>query len=95
MAELKPENIRAAWQLPFEGEWPMAVAFLGSHRRLAAANQEGVVLVWDLPETPVAIKIKDDQGKEVDGFETPPPARRLDGHKNGVTRLVATPDGNT
>jgi WD40 repeat protein len=95
MAELKPENIRAAWQLLFEGAWPMAVSFLGSHRRLAAANQEGVILVWDLPETPVAIKIKDDQGKEVDGFETPPPVRRLDGHTNGVTRLVATPDGNT
>ena len=29
------------WQLPFEGEWPTSVTFLGSNRRLAAANQEG------------------------------------------------------
>jgi len=95
MTEFKPEAVREAWQLPFEGEWPTAVTFLGSHRRLAAANQEGTVLVWDLPESPVAVKVKDDSGKEVDGFETPPPVRRLEGHTNSVTKMVASPDGDT
>jgi WD40 repeat protein len=95
MPEFTADKIRPAWRLPFEGAWPMAVAFAGSHRRLAAANHDGVVLVWDLPETPVAAKVQDEQGKEVDGFETPPPVRWLEGHTNGVTHLVATPDGAT
>lgn len=96
-----PDNIAAhvkpAWKLPFDinGQWPMAVAFLGSHQKIAAANQDGTILVWELPEQPVATRIKLDNGKEEEGFETPPPSRRLVGHTNGVTRLVASPDGQT
>jgi len=95
MPDLQPDKIRAVWKLPFEGAWPTSVAFLGSHRRLAAANQDGTILVWDLPEAPVATKLKDEQGKEVDGFETPAPVRKLDGHVNSVQRLLATADGTT
>lgn len=95
MPELVPDKMRPVWKLPFEGAWPTAVALLGSHRRVAAANQDGVILVWDLPETPVATKVKDEQGKEVDGFETPSPTRQLIGHENSVQRLLATPDGGT
>lgn len=95
MPDFKPDAIKPAWQLPFEGSWPMAVAFLGSHRRLAAANQEGTILVWDLPESPEKGKIKDEQGKEVEGVVAPPPALRLEGHANGVTHLVASDDGKT
>ena len=44
------------YQLTFEGSWPTAVAFLGSGRRLAAANQIGNIFVWELPEAPPAFK---------------------------------------
>ena len=97
MPDYNPEQIKPAWKLPFDvtGQWPMAVALLGSHQKVAAANQDGTILVWDLPEKPVATKIKLDNGKEEDGFETPPPSRRLVGHANAVTRLVASADGQT
>lgn len=95
MPDYKPDQIKTAWKLLFEGAWPMGVAFAGSHRRVVAANQEGTIVVWDLPEAPVVTKIKNDQGKEEDGIEAPPPVRKLEGHTNGVTRLLALPDGNT
>lgn len=94
MPAFQTDKIKTAWQLPFEGSWPMAVAMLGS-RRVAAGNQDGTIVVWDLPEQPVPAKVKDEQGKEIDGFEIPPPTRRLDGHTNAITRLLATPEGNT
>lgn len=95
MPDLQPDKIRAVWKLPFEGAWPSAVAFLGTHRRVASGNQNGTLLVWDLPESPVATKFKDEQGKELDGFETPAPVRKLEGHENSIQRLAATADGQT
>ncbi len=95
MAEIKPESVHPAWQLLFQGAWPMSAVFLGSHRRLAGANQDGTILIWDLPEKPVAGKIKDDQGKEIDGIEAPGPVRKLEGHSNAVTRMLASADGKT
>jgi WD40 repeat protein len=83
------EKPKLLWQLTFEGAWPMAVAFLGSGRRLAAANQEGQIYVWDLPESPPAFESKGGDRQAPDHA----PVRRLDGHTNGVTRLVATKDG--
>lgn len=81
MPELKIEKPTLTWQMPFESEsaWPMAVTFVGSNR-VAAGNQDGQLFVWDLPSEPSESK-------------TLWPVRRLDGHTNGVTRLVATPDG--
>lgn len=73
----------------------MGVTFCGSHRRVAAANQDGTIVVWDLPEAPVTAKVKNEQGKEEDGIEVPPPARKLEGHTNGVSRLLALEGGNT
>lgn len=94
MPDYKPEQIRRLWKLPFEGSWPVAVAFAGSDRRIIAGNQDGTVLRWDLPETPVALKVKDDNGKEVDGFEVPPPACRLVGHSNAITRIASVGSGD-
>ncbi len=85
-------NPKLLWQLNFEGPWPTGIAFLGSGRRLAAANEGGQIYVWDLPETPPAFEPpKNSERKAPDQ----PPVRRLEGHTNGVTRLVATPHGKT
>jgi WD40 repeat protein len=86
-------NPKLLWQLTFEGSWPTAVAFLDSSRKLAAANQDGQIFVWDLPEEPPAFEPdkKNSERKAPNHW----PARRLDGHTNGVTRLIATDDGRT
>src|SRR5215472_9808639 len=68
-----------AWTLPWDATWVTAVTFIGSSRRLAAGNNFGQIFLWELPEKP--------------GAPTPPPVRRLDGHSNTITALVATPDG--
>ncbi|MCS7046272.1 MAG: hypothetical protein NZO58_07940 [Gemmataceae bacterium] len=67
-----------AWSLPWEDDWVTAVAFVGNSR-LVAGNEKGDLLVWELPDSP--------------GGPTPRPVRRLVGHDNGITRLVAAPDG--
>jgi len=86
-------NPKLLWQLTFEGAWPTAVAFLGSSRKLAAANQDGQIFVWDLPEEPPMFEPekKNSERKAPNHW----PARRLVGHTNGVTRLIATADGQT
>jgi len=90
---LRINNSKLLWQLTFEGAWPTAVAFLGGSRKLAAANQEGQIYVWDLPEEPPAFEPdkKNAERKAPNHW----PARRLDGHTNGVTRLIAAADGQT
>jgi WD40 repeat protein len=85
-------NPKLLWQLNFEGSWPTGIAFLGSGRRLAAANEGGQIYVWDLPETPPAFEPpKNSERKAPDQ----PPVRWLQGHANGVTRLLAMRDGKT
>ncbi len=79
MAPSLPSKFEHLWQLPFEGAWPMAVAFVGDGR-VAAGNRDGQIYVWELPEQP--------------SKDSPPvPTRRLDGHDNGITRLLPLPDG--
>ncbi|HWG43880.1 MAG TPA: WD40 repeat domain-containing protein [Gemmataceae bacterium] len=68
-----------AWTLPWDADWVTAVCFLGATRRLAAGNNLGQILLWDLPEKA--------------GGSPPIPIRRLEGHTNVVTRLLATADG--
>ncbi len=67
------------WTLPWDADWVTSVSFLGSTRKLAAGNNLGQILLWDLPDKP--------------GGPPPRPIRRLDGHSNVVSRLVATADG--
>ena len=78
-------NTQLLWQLNFEGAWPTAVAFLGSGRKLAAANEAGQIYVWDLPETPPAFEAEKNSERKAPDH---PPVRRLEGHTNGVSRLV-------
>ncbi|MDA1016234.1 MAG: hypothetical protein O3A00_17480 [Planctomycetota bacterium] len=100
MPDLKPTNAKQVWKLQFEGAWPTSVAFLGP-RRVVAGNRDGEMFVWDLPDqssvkpaedkaaskTKSAAKGKQDEGENI------APVRRLDGHTNGISRLVSTEDG--
>ena len=76
----------------------MAVTFLDSGRKLVAANQDGQMYWWELPDPPspddkpAEEKPKDGSGK-APAAPNVSPVRRLDGHTNGITRLVTTPDG--
>jgi len=92
MPNFTPDNARQIWQLPFQGQWPMAVAFLESGNRLAAGNRGGQLLVWDLPEPSQAPPLED-QASNL-GI-APAPVRSLVGHTNGIARLATTPDGGT
>jgi len=83
------------WQLIFEGEWPTAVSFLDDNRRIAAANRAGQIYIWQLPEKPpesTGDEPKDNKEKSPPDFA---PVLRLDGHTNGITRLIATNGGKT
>ncbi len=80
------------WQLVFEGTWPTAVSFLENGRRLAAGNQAGQIYVWELPEAPPAFESPKNSDRKA---PDQPPIRRLDGHENGISRLLTTPDGKT
>jgi WD40 repeat protein len=73
------EKAALAWVLPWDADWVTSVCFLGPSRRLAAGNRLGQILLWELP----------DQA----GGPVPAPVRRLVGHTNAVTRLLASPDG--
>src|SRR5947209_5306489 len=79
MADISFTRARLVWSLPWDADWVTAVCFLGSTRKLAAGNNRGDVLLWDLPD-----KLAGD---------APRPVRRLAGHDNCVSRLVATSDG--
>lgn len=99
MPDFAPVKATLLWQLTFEGAWPLAVAFIGN-RRLAAANEKGEIYVWNLPDAPdpaavEALKQKKEGGERPRTAPSLSPLRRLDGHSNAVTRLVAAPDGRT
>ncbi len=85
------KNPTPIWQLSFEGDWPTSVTFLANGRQLAAANRGGQIYLWDLPDKP-----PEPEAEAKD--PTPPnhpPSKRLDGHENGVSHLLAAPDGQT
>jgi len=92
MSGLKIDSPKLRWQLAFEGAWPMAVAFLGSGQRIAAGNQQGQLLIWDLPPEPPAFE----PPRNTSDRQAPScsPALSLVGHSNGITRLRSTPDGH-
>ncbi len=84
-----PSKSKLRYQLVLEGSWPTAVAFLGAGR-LAAGNQLGQIFVWNLPEKPPEFKVEPKAERQAPNVW---PVRRLDGHTNEISRLVATPDG--
>lgn len=97
MAEWKTDSIKPLCQLQFEGPWPMAVAVCGDTRKVVAGNQDGLLLAWDIPTDLPAPKVDEKEKKPSDEprYAELTPSRSLVGHTNGVTNLVATPDGRT
>lgn len=71
------DKAKLAWTLPWDDDWVTAVSFLGNNR-VAAGNNLGDILVWDLPSSPTD--------------KAPLPARHLVGHTNVINRLLTTPD---
>ncbi len=41
-----------AWNLVWDADWVTAVAWLGASRRVAAGNNLGQILLWELPDKP-------------------------------------------
>ncbi len=68
-----------AWNLIWDADWVTSVAFLGASRRVAAGNNLGEILVWELPAK--------------SGGDAPKPSLHLDGHTNVISHLAATADG--
>src|SRR5207244_172719 len=79
MADISFTKARLVWTLTWDADWVTAVRFLGSTRKLVAGNNLGDVLLWDLPEKPEG--------------DPPLPTRKLRGHGNCISRLMATSDG--
>lgn len=78
MAAQTSDKVGQIWTLPWDADWVTSVCFLGNNR-VAAGNNLGQIVVWDLPET--------------NGGPAPLPVRRLEGHTNTINRMLATPDG--
>jgi WD40 repeat protein len=79
MPEPNFDKAKLAWNLTWDPDWVTSVRFLGNTRKLAAGNNLGQIMLWELPEKPDA--------------PVPDPVRRLDGHTNVISRLVSTGDG--
>lgn len=93
MAELK--NAKLTHELTFEGNWPSAVAFLDDNR-VVAGNLDGQMFVWDLTKEVVALTEEQSRNSELkDRAANIHPVRRLDGHTNGITRLLTSESNQT
>jgi len=73
------EKAAMTWNLPWDADWVTAVSFIGTSRRIAAGNNLGEILIWELPEKA--------------GAAVPNPIRKLVGHTNVVSRLLSSADG--
>lgn len=88
------EKARLAWNLPWDADWVTAVCFVGNGK-VAAGNNLGDILVWDLPAAAPEKVEKSDKGDkkgDKDKNPGPPPVRRLAHHTNVINRLLITPD---
>lgn len=94
MADIQPTNQTPLWQFQFEGDWPMAVALIGADR-VAAGNRDGEIYIWNLKADSPATDAKEGEKKDdkKDSAPNQPPTRRLEGHTNGISHLLATRDG--
>jgi WD40 repeat protein len=95
MPDFNPTNAKLIRQLTFEGAWPSAVAFI-CNDKLAAANLDGQLLVWDLNAEPCELSAEQKQSSaRQDRQADVRPLCRLEGHTNGITRLISANGGAT
>ena len=94
-----PRIVTQSSPAPFFGNilirYPTTVSFLDDSRRIAAGNRAGQIYIWQLPEKPPESTGEEQQDNKE---KSPPdfaPLLRLDGHANGITRLIATNGGKT
>jgi WD40 repeat protein len=92
------ENAKLLWSLPWDADWVTAVSFIGP-RHVAAGNNLGQILLWELPEHPEPFADqtgkKNSSGKNKDekpAFLAPPPSRQLIGQSNIINRLIGVED---
>ena len=82
-------------QLTFEGAWPSAVTFIDSDR-VVAGNRDGQMYLWDLTQEPVELTEEQQKNSDLkDRAAYLHPARRLDGHTNGISHLLTADGGKT
>jgi WD40 repeat protein len=86
------------WTLPWDADWVSAVSFVGNSRRVAAGNNLGQILVWELPEKPEKAPEATEKSPAKKSTAEPkgaaaPPVRRLEAHTNVISKLLATSDG--
>jgi len=82
------EKATLLWSFPWDSDWVSAVSFVGP-KHVAAGNNLGEILLWELPEKPEeASKAAPPEKGEKPLYAAPPPARQFTGHSNIINRLV-------
>ncbi len=90
------EKATLLWSLPWDADWVSAVSFIGP-RQVAAGNNLGEILVWELPEKPEKLaEPGTDKAKPAGGgekgekplYSAPAPVRQFVGHSNVINRMI-------
>lgn len=88
------EKATLLWSLPWDADWISAVSFVGA-KHIAAGNNLGEILLWELPEKPDPAPEPTDKTKSSSGekserpiYSAPLPNRQFTGHSNVINRLL-------
>lgn len=87
------EKATLLWSFPWEVDWVSAVSFVGP-KHIAAGNNRGEMLLWELPEKPELLpEPSEKEKKSTDKGErplyiAPSPSRQFLGHTNVITHLL-------
>ena len=88
------EKATLLWSLPWDADWISAVSFVGA-KHIAAGNNLGEILLWELPEKPDPAPEPTDKTKSSSSekserpiYSAPLPNRQFTGHSNVINRLL-------
>lgn len=87
------EKSTLLWSFVWDADWVSAVSFVGD-KHLAAGNNLGEILLWEIPEKPEALtestseKNKPNEKSERPSYQAPLPTRQMIGHSNIINRLI-------
>ncbi len=87
------DNAKLLWTLPWETDWVSAVSFVGP-KHIAAGNNLGELLLWELPEKPEPTPEPSEKEKKSNDkserpmYVAPMPVRQFTGHTNVINRLL-------